>query len=181
MSILTKLNVFTRDGQNYTETVSFYITPLAFNTAQDLPTTTLIQAFITAAFADSGKLSTSVVDGYSVEVINDLSASPLGGTGIVATAIAAKTRNGIGTVGPVSPLGQPEGIELRFPGLNKGAALFDPVDVNSIVTSSANIPAIRTALVALGYQDDQGNVIGSGAIIESAIAFNGKRAPKRAR
>src|SRR5260221_8919207 len=79
MPITTLIHVFTTDAQQYTEAVSFNVDPLAFAAAQDIPTSTLIEAFISATFASTARPSTSKVIGYSVEIVNDLELSPLGG------------------------------------------------------------------------------------------------------
>jgi hypothetical protein len=180
MAVTTKLHIFTTDGQEYTEIDSFYITPIAFAAAQTLPTATLITAYINAVYGASTQPSSQIVYGYSVEVI-ELPTGVIGGDGEAATAIAIKTRNAVGTLGKINRLGVPEGIEHRIPGLDKASVVFDPVNPNSIVVNTTEWAAVRTALVALGYQDDQGNVIPSGEIIMTATAFNGKRAPKRPR
>jgi hypothetical protein len=180
MAVTTKLHIFTTDGQEYTEIDSFYITPIAFAAAQTLPTATQIMAYITATYGSSTQPSSQIVYGYSVEVI-ELPSGVIGGNGEAATAIAIKTRSAVGTLGKVNRLGVPEGIEHRIPGLDKASVVFDPVNPNSIVVNTTEWAAIRTAMVALGYEDGLGNVIGSALIDMTATAFNGKRAPKRAR
>ncbi len=179
MSVKTKVHIFTSDNEQYTEDMSFFVTPSAFGAGVDLPTVAQIEAVISAVFAASAKPSTSMVTSYSVEVIETLDAN-LGGNGAVATSIAAKTRNGIGLAGPVDRLGELTGIELRVPGLNKSAVSFDMTNPSSIIVVGSPWAAVRTALQAIGMRAPDGTDI-SASTIESATAFNGKRAPKRAR
>ena len=183
MSVRTFIKIFTRDSQNYTETIPIEVPALSFATGQDLPTVAQIDAIIAAAFGPGGvghKMSTSIVYAYSVEVIEDGPASIVG-DGTVATSIAAKTRSGIGVTGNTDPFGNLEGEELRIPGLNKASVLFDPVNPNSITTSTSIWTALRTALDAVGWQSKGAHTYSTAEMLESAVQFNGKRAPKRSR
>jgi hypothetical protein len=179
MAVLTKVHIFTSDAEQYTEDMSFYVTPSNFGSGVDLPSTTLITNVISAIFAATVKPSTSFVTGYSVEVIEKLDAT-LGGNGTVATSIAAKTRNGIGLAGPIDRLMEKTGVELRIPGFNKASSSYDIVNPSSIIVTGTTWAAVRTALAAIGMQAEDGTDI-SASTIEAANVFNGKRAPKRPR
>lgn len=183
MAVRTFINIFTRDSQNYTETIPIEISALGFGAGQNLPTVAQIDAITAAMFGPGGvghKPSTSIVYAYSVEVVEDGPAGVVG-DGTVATSIAAKTRSGIGVTGNTDPFGNLEGEELRIPGLNKASVLFDPVNPNSITTSGATWAAIRTALLAVGWVSKGAHTYTSAEMLESAVQFNGKRAPKRSR
>jgi hypothetical protein len=183
MSVRTFITIHTRDAQNYTEAQDFEVPALSFAAAQDLPTVAQIDAIINAQYANSGtggKMSSSIVYGYEVRVVED-SPAAAGGDGAVSTAIALKTRSGIGVTGNTDPFGNLEGEEIRIPGFNKAAAVFDPVNPNSVSTATSMWAALRTALVAVGWVSKGAHTYSSGEMMESAVQFNGKRAPKRSR
>lgn len=177
----TLVHILTRDAQNVKARLSFYVTAADFGAAVTLPTKAHIEAVIGAMFSTPalGLPSTSVVEGYSVEVENMFDyLTSLGGDGTVATSIAAKLRSGIGSVGRIGPLG-PQGIELRIPGMNKDALTFMPNAPDVINMTSAPWPALRTALVAIGFQAPDGTAFTTTTALETGTGFNGKRAPQR--
>lgn len=180
----TIVHIHTRDAQNTKQTLSFRVTDADFGAGVNLPTNAQIEALITDLFAApaTGTPSTSVVTGYSVEVENMFAYDAvLGGDGTVATAIAAKTRSGIGVTGRVGPLG-PEGEEFKIPGMNKDALRFMPNAPDVINMTGAPWTAIRTVLVALGYRSMiDGTAFTTSTALETGVGFNGKRAPQRIR
>jgi len=183
MAVHAYIHFFSRDNQNYTETTTYEIPAFDFAAGQDLPTVAEIDAIQVAMFGPGGtghKMSTSICYAYSVELVQDDPAS-VTGDGTVATAIAAKTRSGIGVTGNTDPFGNLEGEEIRIPGLNKASVIFDPVNPNSIATTTAIWTALRTALDAVGWVSDGGHTYSTAEMMESAVQFNGKRAPKRSR
>lgn len=176
MAVKTLVHIHTRDAQGYTEIVTFGAQPSAFGPLADNPAAEDIETFINDTFG-AGKVSTSIVTAYSVEVIED-APTAVGGDGSAATAIALKTRNQIGNAADV------DGWELRIPGLNKANMSFDPTNANSVVTSIAPFPAYRVAAASLGFRDPTGvvtDVPAEADIAQTGVAFNGKRGPKRPR
>jgi len=176
VAVKTLIHVYTRDAQGYTERETFGASPSAFGPLADNPVAADIETYINDTYG-TGKISTSIVTAYSVEIIEDAPTS-VGGDGSVATAIALKTRNQIGNTADV------DGWELRIPGLNKANMSFDPTNANSVVTSIAPFPDYRVAAASLGFRDPTGvvtDVPAEADIAQTGVAFNGKRGPKRPR
>jgi hypothetical protein len=182
MAINTVLHIYTKDAQGiqgYTERVTVGVTQATFGPTT-LPTAAAIETFINSLFGTSLVPSTSIVHAYSIEVKEDNPVNASGGLGDVATAIAMKTRN------EISGALDPDGWELRIPGLNKARVqnFIDPVNSNAIITIGTIWTNIRNAAVAIGYRDpefDTSTPAASNTIFQSAVIFNGKRAPKRLR
>ena len=181
MTTSTRINIVTSDAQGYEETLSFYVAPVAFGAAVDLPTVTNIENLIHAIFGSTTPYaSTSILKSYSVEVIQD-DPGETGGNGAVGTNIAGKLRSGIGIVGPVGRNGQREGIEMRIPGLDKSQLALNPQDLNSIVVSPDPWAAIRAALHTLSYRPNSGLAFDTVDIMQTGVIFTGTRAPMRPR
>ncbi|HET7640947.1 MAG TPA: hypothetical protein VFK47_19720 [Ktedonobacteraceae bacterium] len=176
MAVRTIVHVYTKDAQGYTEDNHFDVEPAAFG-ATTLPTAAHIEAYINSVYGTTDLLSTSIVTGYSVEVLQDNPTASAGGNGAVATSIALKTRQEIGV-----DVSDPDGWEIRLPGADKATYSFDPTNANSVVVSSPLWDTVRTALLAL-KAITRGDLTPTdkSAYIQTAVVFNGRRGAKRPR
>lgn len=172
------------DLQKRKETVEYFVTsPGAFGAGINVPTAAQLKAVVNALI-NTGLtgFSTCFCVRYGVRLEEDDLTGVNVGTGAISIPIAFRVLNGVGVVGKTDPItGIAEGISFRIPGANESVITFDPRNRNAVSTSNALWTALRTALVAIGYEDKSAVALTSPQIAESADLFNGKRSPTRPR
>jgi hypothetical protein len=174
------------DNQHRTHTFSVYITPPAsMGAGVDLVTqaklVAIANAIIDPTGAGVGSFSDAQLLKYGQRIIQtDLTGINIG---IGSSPIKSFTafRSGIGTVGKVDPFGDEIGIEVKIPGTNQEDIIFSNQDRNAVSTVGDNWTALRTALVAAGFQDENGTVLTSSQIAQEAQYFLGKAGLMRPR